>query len=394
MSRLPNYAPDHIANWMQVNRSRFGDNKLEDFMWMPGTHASGMSHLSWNSKTATEGNTLTQSYGIGDQLRLGVRWFDLRPMWLDDKWVIGHGGAVNAGWQSGSGPSLSEAIQEINNFTSSHAELIVLRVTRIRDAKSGGEIPSQYPDLIQQLFSGINHVYLGANGQSESNMYKKTLNDFIGDGKAKVIITTVPTDGSGLHETTDLQSVPARKTDFEISKISLNATLAGAQTVPWIGDDIRDQASKLQDREWFRQPQRLWNSPPSGGCAVLEIDNVHNMALITICLAASLARRRFMYRQQYGNVVIVYGGRLIEDPAVNTWMYTAAQTRTSFTITNENMGVANNDPWYGQRKACAVFVSAVGPFCCAKFGWEGTILEFGDGIGLIDVKTTAGNVYN
>jgi hypothetical protein len=369
---------------MQVNRDRFGNNKLKDFMWLPGTHDSGMDHLSsWKSTLASEGNTLTQTYGIGDQLLLGVRWFDLRPMWLDDKWVIAHAGAAGAlGWQGASGPHLREVIKEVNEFTSSHAELIVLRVTHITEAKTGAAVHGRFPDLIQQLFSKINHVYLGANGQSESDLYNKTLNDFIGNGKAKVIITTEPKDGPGLHDTRDLQSVPAHVTNFDISKISLTAALGGIDNVI---KDIRNESAKLQDREWIKQPQRLWNSPPSGGCAVFEIDNVYNMALVTVCLAASHARLMFNVRRQYGDVVIVYGGRLIEDPYVKANVLQAARSRSSFWITNESMGVANNDPWHGERKCCAVFVVAGGGFACAKFEWEGKSLDFNNGVGLIDI---------
>jgi hypothetical protein len=370
---------------MQVNLHKFGDSKLKDYMWLPGTHDSGMDHTSWKSFWANDQNTLTQSYGIGDQLLLGVRWFDLRPLLLDSVWYIAHAGTAGVmGWQGSTGPLLSEVIQEVNDFTSTHAELIVLRMTHILDAKTGAAVKDRFPELINTVFGGINNIYLGANGQSEYDLQNKPLRHFIGDGKAKVIVTGVPIDGAGFWETPDLEAVPARKTEFQVSQTYMTVELKTWQeNAPIIGKDLRIEAGKLQDAEWKFTPQRLWTVEPGSNCSVLEIDNVYNMALLTICLAASFARRMRADRKLHGDIVIVYAGKLIDDPNVKNNVLQAARKNEFFKISDRDMGLEGRDPWYGERKACAVFVMEEKngqPFARARFEWEGQEMDFSNNI--------------
>jgi hypothetical protein len=67
-----------------------------------------------------------------------------------DKWILGHANDTKLpfiGWQGGTGPYLREVIEDLNIFTSSHAELIILRVTHITDAITGEDVRYRFPDL-------------------------------------------------------------------------------------------------------------------------------------------------------------------------------------------------------------------------------------------------------
>jgi hypothetical protein len=228
---------------------------------------------------------------------------------------------------------------------------------------------------IQEIWGHVDHIYLGANGLAEGDLHNKTLEYFIGDGKSKVIITIAgDEEGPGLHQTDDLGKVPARLTDFNVTDgQSIVIALNWHQNIPG-GKDIRYAASQLQDTEWPLMPYKLWKAmAPSGRCKRLEIDCCWNNAHITVCLASSHARIMAKNRRQYGDVVIVYGGKLIQDDIVRNRLLNAARSFSPFLVSNENLG---GDTWVGHKKACAVFVIADNNIAWAKFGWEGDHLDF------------------
>lgn len=70
------------ANWME----NLPDDWHLSRITIPGTHDSGADratvHLPWY---APKGQILTQDYHIVDQLRLGVRWFDIRLRYVGDE---------------------------------------------------------------------------------------------------------------------------------------------------------------------------------------------------------------------------------------------------------------------------------------------------------------------
>lgn len=328
-------------------------------------------------------------YSIGNQLRLGVRWFDLRPMWLDDKWVIAHASNLDeyvpgVGWQGGSGPYLEEVIDQINDFTRTHAELIVLRITHINDARTGDSVSHRFPDLIQRLWGRLNCIHSGANGQAEHDLQSKPLRYFIGDRKSRIVIVgdDPKKEGASLNTTTDLAQNPSRVMSLDSTPLSVTGELTWFENtpLPFIKGNIIDKANEKQKSDFPTMPQQMWNTTPSSVCRRLEIDNCWNDALLTLCLAASHARIMSANTRQYGNAVVVYGGKLIEDQKVKSELLQAARDRKSYHITDENMG---GDVWYGARKACAIFLFADDSKIWAKFGYAGETFEFGGDDGAI-----------
>jgi hypothetical protein len=88
------------ASWMQANLSMIGDRALRH-LCMPGSHDAGMSVLHASTAFVGERNVLTQKVSIGDQLVLGARYFDCRPVISSGQFVSGHYSDLGdpLGWQ-------------------------------------------------------------------------------------------------------------------------------------------------------------------------------------------------------------------------------------------------------------------------------------------------------
>ena len=119
----------HAAKWMRDNLETLGDDPIKDVLHLPGSHDAGMWTSSSVTYAASPRQTLTQVVSIYDQLRLGIRWFDIRPMYHLDNWYCGH--FTRAGpfkWQGGTGQSIDDVIKDVTQFMKEHQELVVLRI--------------------------------------------------------------------------------------------------------------------------------------------------------------------------------------------------------------------------------------------------------------------------
>jgi hypothetical protein len=103
------------AAWMEDHLPAWGGRKLSQLV-LPASHDAGLYQggpLGWGQ---------TQCLSIYDQLRVGVRWFDLRPKWVRQKFVIYHGPIA--------GPDLAEVLADLRKFASQeHHELIYLKLS-------------------------------------------------------------------------------------------------------------------------------------------------------------------------------------------------------------------------------------------------------------------------
>lgn len=183
-------------SWMHDNLGALGCRTLREIC-IPGSHDSGMSEIHKLSGFATSYATKAQSLSISDQLYAGVRYFDIRPV-IDG----GHYGTQHfTGFNGADGRSLQNIIWDINNFTESHAELIILNIdgTVNRDKGFASFDQDDWDGLIARM-SEINDLYTRdcSNGCDLSNI---TLNDYIGDGTAAVIL--VNSDSTKHHTLAD-----------------------------------------------------------------------------------------------------------------------------------------------------------------------------------------------
>lgn len=180
------------VDWLHSNLGTLGDRTLRHIC-MPGTHNSGMSVKTGGTLFGIEDITLTQSLSIGQQLRAGARWFDIRPVISGGVFKTGHYQYIDQmrSWQGANGQSISEIINQVNSFTAYHPELIFLKLSHTRDTDAGNShypefSPDQWNSLLKELL-GIRYLFVAPNAGTV-NLNTLTLNSFIGQGKAAVVV--------------------------------------------------------------------------------------------------------------------------------------------------------------------------------------------------------------
>ena len=178
-----------MDHWMGHTGLRlWGDRTLRQ-LCIPASHDSGMWKLPWSTNGASEATVITQRKTILDQLNLGVRWFDIRPVYHKGQWVCGHYTWADklSSWQGGEGEGIDEMVVGINAFTDRHSELIVLDVSHvysIRDVppadlfrKDDFQAPTatQWSNLHKKLQNLSSRC-----GLPSGNLTAKMLKEFIG----------------------------------------------------------------------------------------------------------------------------------------------------------------------------------------------------------------------
>jgi len=177
------------ADWMQNNISLLGNLPLRN-MCITGSHDAGMSVFTSGTAGAFECNTLTQSNSIRDQLMLGARYFDIRPVISAGQYYTGHYGyLLNTSWQGANGQSVRAVIDDINNFTSQHRELIVLNLSHSLNTDAGRDYRAftqqEWDGLFSELRS-ISDLYISSD--PDVDLTRLTLGQFISGQPAVVVI--------------------------------------------------------------------------------------------------------------------------------------------------------------------------------------------------------------
>ena len=103
------------VDWMQQSLGSLGNRTLKHIC-MPGSHDAGMSSYSPGTVGANFENTQAQYLNIYNQLLLGSRYFDLRPVVSDGVFVSGHYSELDSVWVGGNGESMSDIIAQINQY--------------------------------------------------------------------------------------------------------------------------------------------------------------------------------------------------------------------------------------------------------------------------------------
>ncbi|PSR84202.1 hypothetical protein PHLCEN_2v5490 [Hermanssonia centrifuga] len=186
------------TNWMQSSLSTIGSRQLRSIA-MPGSHDAGMSVITGKTAFVDADDVLTQTGSIASQLTFGSRYFDIRPVIASGVFKTGHYSDISiVGWQGADGQAISDIINEINAFTASNAELIVLNLSHDLNTDSGYGALTQtdWNNLLQQL-TGINHLFVAPNPTSV-DLTSMTLGQFIGNGQAAVLVITQPSGSISL----------------------------------------------------------------------------------------------------------------------------------------------------------------------------------------------------
>lgn len=185
------------AAWMQHNVSLLGGRTLREIS-IPGSHDAGMSQMTGGTYFAGESNTLTQELSILGQLQVGSRYFDIRPVLGNGKgeYYTGHYSQVTGSWQGTNGQSIKSIIQDVNEFTKTNKELIILNLSHDLNTEVGNRSyrafnQKEWDTLFEQL-KGINDLYVTHDPNVDLTRIK--LNDYIGGNKAAVVIVVRPSD--------------------------------------------------------------------------------------------------------------------------------------------------------------------------------------------------------
>ena len=96
------------TDWMQQSLGSLSNRTLKHIT-MPGSHDAGMSTFKPGTIGANYANTQTQYFNFYDQLMVGSRYFDLRPVISNGQWVSGHYSKLGDSdiWLGGNGQPIS-----------------------------------------------------------------------------------------------------------------------------------------------------------------------------------------------------------------------------------------------------------------------------------------------
>ena len=186
-------------DWMAQNLATLGSNSLAQIT-IPGSHDSGMGVFQRSTPFSTASNTQTQRLTLGDQLRAGSRYFDLRPVISGGVCMANHYDFVEPLnlWQGGNGQTIAEIVQHINAFTVSYKELIILNFSHDYNTDVGNDAyrsftQAEWDALFAQL-AGLDDLWASSGDPTSVDLTTVVLRDFIGGGRAAVLFIIEPSN--------------------------------------------------------------------------------------------------------------------------------------------------------------------------------------------------------
>jgi hypothetical protein len=179
------------TDWMQQSMGSLANRTLKHIT-MPGSHDAGMSTFSPGTIGAHFANTQCQYLDFYQQLMHGSRYFDLRPVISNGRWVAGHYSEVADIWVGGNGQAISDIIKQINDFTRQYKELIIINLSHTLDTDNDYRdlTQDQWDDLFDTL-KAINNRFTVPNPGRE-DFTNRVLGDFITDRASVFIFAGLP----------------------------------------------------------------------------------------------------------------------------------------------------------------------------------------------------------
>nr|XP_014273368.1 uncharacterized protein LOC106678990 [Halyomorpha halys] len=178
----------NATDWMKNNLDFLGTRTLKE-LCIPGTHNSGMSFLYNRTFFSHPCNTLTQSHTIKEQLHFGIRYFDIRPILKQGEFRTGHYERIPGSWQGGVGQSIKSIVEEINEFTNSHCEVIIITLshslnTDLKNNKFQEFNQSEWDRLFHEL-DKIDNLY---HALAMEKLSELTIDELTKKGKTSAVI--------------------------------------------------------------------------------------------------------------------------------------------------------------------------------------------------------------
>ncbi|CAH1391060.1 unnamed protein product [Nezara viridula] len=179
------------SNWMKNNIDLLGKRTLKQIS-IPGAHDAGMSRLNGHTAFGRPCNVLTQSHSFGEQLNLGIRYFDIRPVIGNGgDYLTGHYTHIKGSWQGGNGQSISSIITDLNAFTKNHNELIIIKLSHSLNTDVGSNSYRKFKqEEWEKLFQKLDTInFLYKNSNNDVHLDQITLDDYTNHGsRASVVI--------------------------------------------------------------------------------------------------------------------------------------------------------------------------------------------------------------
>lgn len=178
------------ASWMQDNLSLLGNKKMNEIC-ITGSHDAGMSVRTSGTPLAANCSVLTQSKSIQGQLESGARYFDIRPVISAGNYYTGHYGYIDklSSWQGANGQSIDSIIADVNSFTSSQKELVVLNLSHSLNTDVGNGSyrafnQGEWDNLFVKL-ANLENLFVA---DKSTDLTANTLSEFIASKAAVLVI--------------------------------------------------------------------------------------------------------------------------------------------------------------------------------------------------------------
>lgn len=120
-----------VGPWKSKSLSYIGDRDLHSIC-IPSSHDSGMSTILDRTPPGTfESALVTQYRSVGEQLKLGIRYLDIRPAKWNGVFYCAHLSYVDVQMRHAGGidQSMDDIVTKINEFTEQNSELIILNIS-------------------------------------------------------------------------------------------------------------------------------------------------------------------------------------------------------------------------------------------------------------------------
>ncbi|KAH7096596.1 hypothetical protein BKA62DRAFT_833862 [Auriculariales sp. MPI-PUGE-AT-0066] len=385
--------PRYMSSWMQEHLSALADQPLREIC-LPASHdAATYKILKGTFPGGTEGNVLTQTKTIYEQLMLGARWFDIRPcLWRvaegNEVWATHHSTDTGAfGIQGGITAALDVILDDVNRFTRDCAELVVLRMSHYAHLEVIDESSAMiYPldasthgaDLLAKLKQLENCFTMP--GSNDIVLQDIKLNNFIGSGRAAVIVlmesgwindTTIRAHG---FFTESQYSVPEHSVTRMQSETEAGLSTAYNIARRWVGEpdpdagnpwSVLNLTAQEQQHEFPFTLQSVLASNAVIGRFV--IDDIKDDKLLTLALTVTFHQLN-LTRETPDEPVVIFAGKRITDAAARDVIPTAMLAHTTIDVHGDKLG---GDSWPAAPWPKSLGVYATVPLD-AKY-WPGLI---------------------
>ncbi|XP_044598312.1 PI-PLC X domain-containing protein 2-like [Cotesia glomerata] len=135
------------ANWMYDNRKIIENLTLAE-LFIPGTHNSG-SYRYELPPTILDRYTVTQEKSVMDQLLTGIRYLDIRPCIVDNKYWVCHGLFAMQ--------PLDDIFKDIKDFLDNTMEIVIIN---FKEFPQGFEILESHLNFLNYLLDEFEGYFL------------------------------------------------------------------------------------------------------------------------------------------------------------------------------------------------------------------------------------------